>query len=644
MTTTAAPKEFRRLKANLSSKLAQVGSAEMHLRDICSGREAVNSILTDVLGRDFVLFCGAGVSISPPASAPGFENLRNAIVEGLAETLTDKGVLSFGQRDFARRLVSELKNRVDIVCPPEMIFSSLRDHLGTNVLTEILSCLKTGAPNCNHQAIRAFVQRADRKLAAVVTTNFDEYIECALDGITIDRYVRGGVPQGQGFALLKPHGTLSKPESILVTLDDLLFRLDDETIGRFEDTLSNRTIVVVGYSGWDYDIFPLLIHAGRHWNSTIVWLLWTTRDSMNRQVVKLQLALGEKCCILSADERAVLPEIAGLQGPRDREPDGNLVTAFKGVFAECPAWLIAAAFVRAADPMGLPEDIREQIFTFLWTQIDAGVCKTDEESLYFLHMLATHSDVPKTRAHAIASGVRFAHGAPAWLRQFSYLRSKKLEDEEDDDGGLSALSEIDFNLRENFFPQLGRMRDQEKAKRSLTLRTLVRKAELLWQTERAEEAEELASRLLCDYSFPESSIERDYWLHGDGTAEGDLRQLMAEVSFERGAFEDFERDACLALDIFWRDLDIFRIDGILDWLGSVVENSECAKSAWSLLSRMHMLAGDRYSELQALASKLRSGLREREDTARAAFLLAEIGNNMDPVERQELSEFLRLFR
>src|SRR5262249_12019406 len=99
-------------------------------------------ILDWIAGRDFVLFCGAGVSIPGPASAPAFLELRNAVVLSLSDILVERGILHDSDRDPLDAAMRHLEKRADLTLPPELVFAELERGVGFDVVSRLLSeCL-----------------------------------------------------------------------------------------------------------------------------------------------------------------------------------------------------------------------------------------------------------------------------------------------------------------------------------------------------------------------------------------------------------------------------------------------------------------------------------------------------------------------
>ena len=125
---------------------------------------------------------------------------------------------------------------------------------------DLLSFFGAGAPNLNHSVLAAML---DRRLARVVTTNFDELIEAQR------------LSPGDRAGLLKPHGTFSAPAEMAIRLSQIGRGIVSPRIGRaLAEALRGRDLLVVGYSGSDLDIRPLLRTAD------VRSVLWVVRPRL----------------------------------------------------------------------------------------------------------------------------------------------------------------------------------------------------------------------------------------------------------------------------------------------------------------------------------------------------------------------------
>lgn len=210
-----------------------------------------NSIVSAVKARGVVLFCGAGISIDPPATLPDWKTLRDETIRAVASVddtlaarvpaLLDQSIIGRSGGGLAPELVATI---VRAVVPS--YFQSLRvlDH---------------DQPNGNHRLIAQLA--CARLVSTIITTNFDQLIEKALDSAGVSYRVRrsdadfaafAGAPgAGAPVELLKLHGCISDPDTIVATVEQEAVGLSMEK-GRVLAALWRDFVTLFwGYSGAD---------------------------------------------------------------------------------------------------------------------------------------------------------------------------------------------------------------------------------------------------------------------------------------------------------------------------------------------------------------------------------------------------------
>ncbi len=626
--------------------------AEARLRDLrTSKRSPLSSLSQQDFEDGFVAFCGAGISIPAPSAAPGFLDLRNAIIRALAELLRRRSVLSSSQYRIIASSLDSLGRREDISLPPEMMFSSVKQTMGAATITSLLAaCLNVNRPNDNHLALAKLAR--DRRLLGIITPNFDTYIENAFANLPFKRHIVGVAPERtqESFLLMKPHGSLDMPTSIMTTLESVILRPQDDIIDEFCRMLENRTLLVVGYSGADYDLHPLLIYAGRNWNSRIIWVLWDN-EAINENIARLQLACGDRCTIIDGHRRAVLAELAGLPPSISEEPYSppELDSRFCEIMKGHRTITLVSAFHQAVDPyLGVSpavqrafSDIGLSEYLLQALLVEAkNTTVPDAERFDALMKVARSSERIELRNAAVRYGKAIAQetGQTGRVRFLEHI-GRGLDLSEDPNDELTALK---FDLEEGF-PEILEIPNEnpERVRRSLRIGSELRKAELLLKIGAIEEADFVSSRLLSSEALPEHALSKEACLIDDGTTEGKLRRVIAEIHMKSGDAQRAAEELRRALDVFWRELDLFELNFTL---AKVVEltrraDPDCAKLALRLQTRIPRLTGDRYTELQNLVRKVRMGFEDELDEERAEALLEEV--DIDHEEREQLEARLR---
>ncbi len=191
------------------------------------------------------LFCGAGISISAPSSSPSWWDLMSNVLD-----LTFKAVPREHLK-IARKLRTSDASR-----SPEEVMETYYFVLQKQLFS-LFEILNEGEPNGNHRIIAKMAKEG--KLRSIMTTNFDEFIERALDeeripykvictSIEFQEYLDNGY---KGFVVLKIHGTVSRPDTIVAVANHYKsgkgFGGVKSTVTQF--FVKNYPTIFLGYSG-----------------------------------------------------------------------------------------------------------------------------------------------------------------------------------------------------------------------------------------------------------------------------------------------------------------------------------------------------------------------------------------------------------
>lgn len=216
-------------------------------------------------------FLGAGISIKNPSFAPVWPELRDSLLQALIDRLPELSIASIDTRKLFYDIQQHAAKQ-DLWIKPEIVLEWLYSRL-SNKLLESLKVLDAGTPNVNHNLLAGLLAENNNILLA--TTNFDLYIEKAFQNWHQGKkhlitYASSGKDVGEicpfseyaelsekGKALLKLHGTLRYPSTIRATLRQVSMPVTDELENCFKKLIFDRHMVVMGYSGNDYDIFNL---------------------------------------------------------------------------------------------------------------------------------------------------------------------------------------------------------------------------------------------------------------------------------------------------------------------------------------------------------------------------------------------------
>lgn len=247
--------------------------------------EAAEAVAALLQRRQPVLFlCGAGISYAPPASAPLWPSLRDGLLAAFLKRLAATGHLTGQEVTNTLASVAGLATNNKLWIKPEVAMHwfhrTFRDEL-----FGAFSVLQQGTPNSNHQILAALAKGGF--ISSLLTTNFDLYLENALAAVRADFRVFAGTAvtgvtsplstlalaanRARVFRLVKVHGTLTRTETIQATLEQVGHQFPEAISTRLASLIRKHHVVVVGYSGNDYDVFPFLKREATRMAS-LTWL------------------------------------------------------------------------------------------------------------------------------------------------------------------------------------------------------------------------------------------------------------------------------------------------------------------------------------------------------------------------------------
>jgi hypothetical protein len=203
-----------------------------------------------------VVFAGAAISIAAPTSLPAVANVYGAFSDYLVA-----GMPTLGD-------ASELKEKLLARAPFEKLMESLYVVLreSASAQTFIPDLLQElyghGEPNVNHESLVQMLN--DGEIETIITTNFDDML-CKASPST-RRVVKesdfqqlstelntGGLERP---TVAHVHGSTEVPGSLVALMSQVGKPLEGARRTFLECIQQGRTIVFVGYSGSDEDIWP----------------------------------------------------------------------------------------------------------------------------------------------------------------------------------------------------------------------------------------------------------------------------------------------------------------------------------------------------------------------------------------------------
>jgi len=230
---------------------------EMRIRDL------IDRISTE---KNVILFAGAGISLAPPANMPSAWELKLAVLEALAPHLEpDVRELIFLDHPKSRKLSLRGHWR-DL--PSEVLFHCLKQNLGSMALEPLrLFGPSDSRHNHNHLTLALL---GEAYCPIILTTNFDLLVESALRATSLDHLVLCFASKDDPFRLpamtkvgefallVKLHGSIDSPETLITTFDDAGEFLPEAKSLVMRDACRGKVVCLVGYSANDFDIFQAL--------------------------------------------------------------------------------------------------------------------------------------------------------------------------------------------------------------------------------------------------------------------------------------------------------------------------------------------------------------------------------------------------
>lgn len=217
------------------------------------------------IGENTVLLLGSGVSAFQPdggavSGLPTGREIVTAIITRLFPGKNDGKFEKLIERTPFEQILEHHPQ-------PDQVRKALSEFFSINEF------------NAVHLAIAEEVKK--KNVVGIVTTNYDLCIEGALSHVGADFHtiVDGREKTLPGMPLLKVHGSAGHPTSIVATLSDE-FRLPDWKVETMRRIVDGRHCVILGYSGLDFDICPVLLSQSLGAQS-IVWAEPSENPSVN---------------------------------------------------------------------------------------------------------------------------------------------------------------------------------------------------------------------------------------------------------------------------------------------------------------------------------------------------------------------------
>jgi len=264
-----------------------------------------SSDLKSILGTDpFVVLAGSGVSIWHPTKLPAGQEFTSAVVKNLLgqSVLPD---ISSDQRTTLEALLQ--------IVP----FEALNERCPNQTkLRSLIARLYGGRceANCIHKALAELV--ASNQISSIITTNYDLALDqaltdggCALPNVFLPSQIQSVTDR----AYFKIHGTTAPGNE-----DTLVYSLQLESAmspwkrNLLEKLVRDRVLLIVGYSGFDFEVCPQLPKAKP---ARVVWNFLTDADLEKSPGYRRLVADGIRVDSLIGDMRTVLELLGFTDSP-----------------------------------------------------------------------------------------------------------------------------------------------------------------------------------------------------------------------------------------------------------------------------------------------------------------------------------------
>lgn len=235
-------------------------------------KSIINELKQHLSEERLLIFCGAGISSDPPTCLPLFKCYKKGVIDLLAGFLSKHDNLI-------------LKDYIDILkkgnFPPEKFIQGIYYEWGEKALnfTNFFNN-KQFQSNINHKIISELTKNG---LKIILTTNFDEQIESEFSKYDLEVFKNKSTfkqllkelqsnRKSQKPMLVKLHGSAGDHDEIIITLDQV-GKPNPEIQSLFSFLLERYVFLFIGYSGRDFDLFPIILESSKR-DQPIYWVFY----------------------------------------------------------------------------------------------------------------------------------------------------------------------------------------------------------------------------------------------------------------------------------------------------------------------------------------------------------------------------------
>lgn len=137
----------------------------------------------------------------------------------------------------------------------EVYFQLFEEYVGGSLTQWAIKSFEGHRPSPNHHFLAKLCKRYPN--VSIATTNFDRLFEIAspnLDSVVFPESQSGPIPRG----IYKLHGTVDDPASTVISMRRIASGLPESARQWLSDLAGNSSIVYLGWSGSDFDIYPTI--------------------------------------------------------------------------------------------------------------------------------------------------------------------------------------------------------------------------------------------------------------------------------------------------------------------------------------------------------------------------------------------------
>jgi len=269
----AAAKHSRRRSSAAALMAGIVGGKTKGMEEL-DEKALLKGVVKAFKGAPGFLYLGAGTSMGAPSCSPSWWALMRDTLRSTFDSVRDKHpeIIEALGTDDAFRQPEEIM---------ESFYFTIQDRLFS-----LFELLKEGKPNATHHAIAALAKAG--KLKAVLTTNFDMFLEDALRAANVEfvsiittgdfmEYGKDLLSGSPKFAVLKIHGSLEKLDTIVAVANQYkgskgFTKEKADVVGQI---MAHSPTLFLGYSGWDFEhenYQAFLEAVGENGGPPIFWL------------------------------------------------------------------------------------------------------------------------------------------------------------------------------------------------------------------------------------------------------------------------------------------------------------------------------------------------------------------------------------